>query len=397
MSRTYVKVIPTVALLLIAGFSVSAWLVYSTSLGTDYSKYTFPLWTIPEGSHMYTQLRVGDLNGDGLDDVVVTGDYSLEAVFQNRTGGFENRTQILPSGSWDGFVLEDLNGDGSLDICALNATHDGTYLVTLSNSGTGAFAVASQYLLGPIRHVFPYRSHGSDVPDVGVYLLGDHNHIVLLHNNGSGHLTPDVYLSLTARNILDVLAADLDGDNQDEIITVQDNGNLTVWSKSASSRQFSNVSRYLDTVQAKRSAWLVIADMNGDGIQDVGLASNIGASRGVLVFLSGDSINVEQPIIERYYDYTWLGALASDLDSDTDTDIVLCTQQTVLVMENSQSGQIGGEIKFTGFITPHSPSVIALAGHPSPALIVLAEHRGWYDLNLIDLVVFWREERGILP
>ena len=42
---------------------------------------------------VYQNMQVGDLNSDGLDDIVLTGHQSLEVVLQNSSGNFELRPE----------------------------------------------------------------------------------------------------------------------------------------------------------------------------------------------------------------------------------------------------------------------------------------------------------------
>ncbi len=75
---------------------------------------------------MITDSAWGDMNQDGFLDLVLVGDFMPITVLINKDGkSFENQTQKLglahSSGLWNTIALEDLDGDGRLDILAGNA------------------------------------------------------------------------------------------------------------------------------------------------------------------------------------------------------------------------------------------------------------------------------------
>ncbi|MDB4330088.1 VCBS repeat-containing protein, partial [Flavobacteriaceae bacterium] len=75
---------------------------------------------------MITDSAWGDLNQDGLLDLVLVGDWMPITVLINKDGrNFENQTKALglanTQGLWNTVLLEDLNGDNKPDIIAGNA------------------------------------------------------------------------------------------------------------------------------------------------------------------------------------------------------------------------------------------------------------------------------------
>jgi len=75
---------------------------------------------------LITDSAWGDMNQDGFLDLVLVGDFMPITVLINKEGkSFENQTQKLglahSSGLWNTIALEDLDGDGRLDILAGNA------------------------------------------------------------------------------------------------------------------------------------------------------------------------------------------------------------------------------------------------------------------------------------
>jgi hypothetical protein len=72
-------------------------------------------------SGMFTGSAFGDIDGDGDLDLVTAGEWAPVRIFTNDGGGSFSETQLPNSGGWwNEVLLEDWDGDGNLDIIALN-------------------------------------------------------------------------------------------------------------------------------------------------------------------------------------------------------------------------------------------------------------------------------------
>ena len=129
-------------------------------------------------------LAVGDLDGNGLDDIITGGNsiYPAQLFFQQQNGTFSQRAFAVEQNAFsnikdEGILLFDANGDGKPDLYIArggyqNAPNDSTYQDNLYlNDGKGNFKPANEAL--PINHTiklcvraFDYNKDGK--PDLFV-------------------------------------------------------------------------------------------------------------------------------------------------------------------------------------------------------------------------------------
>ena len=69
---------------------------------------------------MVTSAAFADVNKDGLKDLIVAGEWMPVTIFINRNGKFEKNEIPNSSGLWQTVFIDDVNGDGNIDILAGN-------------------------------------------------------------------------------------------------------------------------------------------------------------------------------------------------------------------------------------------------------------------------------------
>src|SRR5262249_17276582 len=99
-------------------------------------------------------VAIGDVNNDGLPDLVAAnrGSASVSVLLGTGGGGFGARHDFACGGLPYGVAIGDVTGDGKLDVPVVN--HFTGTVAVLPGRGDGTFGVRSQYLLpGPYYYL----------------------------------------------------------------------------------------------------------------------------------------------------------------------------------------------------------------------------------------------------
>ena len=164
-----------------------------------------------------SEMVVGDFNRDGRDDVVgVDSDHGTLFLPGDGRGGLG--APVLLPGGFSPFDLDvaDFNEDGRLDLAVVNDSADTTILI---GDGSGGFAVANAYLYSDSPYGTPLsRLTAGDVNHDG------HTDLVIggtavLFGRGDGSFEPELRLDPRFGGSSPVVA-DADGDGLDDILSV---------------------------------------------------------------------------------------------------------------------------------------------------------------------------------
>jgi hypothetical protein len=219
-------------------------------------------------------VAIGDLNGDGIPDLVGGRSELATVALGNGDGAFLAPVSYDVGGHVNAVAVGDLNRDGRMDVVALTDPQD--RLVVLSGNGDGTLSRASSYPVGTIPEKVVLRD-----------LNGDGNLDAAVANGGNSYVT--IYLGqgdgtfgarhdyATVGLPADLAIGDFDSDGRLDIAT----GNL-------GSHSVSILFGHGDGSFGRRAdlgadGGLVAAgDWNGDGVEDLAVGDG---SEGIRVFL----------------------------------------------------------------------------------------------------------------
>jgi len=249
-------------------------------------------------------VAVGDINGDGLDDIYLAANQKADKLYLNKGNlQFEDVTQsagISQLAEWStGVSMDDVNNDGHIDIYVSQVaeySEEGSHNKLYINSGDGTFTEqANEYGLD----FKGYSTHSSFIDydndgDLDMYLL---NHAV--HSVRS-------YGTVDKRSEKDAMSGDLFFENK-----VNESG------------KFENVTKQSGIYNSPLGYGLAIsvADVNGDGYTDVYIGNDF-HENDYLYVNNGDKTFTERG--EDYMAHTTqfsMGADIADINGDGLVDI----------------------------------------------------------------------------
>jgi hypothetical protein len=326
----------------------------SITAGSFASKVDFTTGTGPNGA------AIGDIDGDGKPDLVVTNVLSNTVSVLRNTGtpgsitasSFASKLDFTTGTNPYGPAIVDLDGDGKSDLIVANP---GSNTVSVfRNTGISGSITASSFAskVDFITGVYPYRVAIGDVdgdgkPDLAVACLNSNAVSVLRNTSASGSIAAgsfDPKVDFTAgTGPIDVAIGDLDGDGKpDFVVANYYNTSVSVLRNTSSSGSItaSSFGSRIDFTAGTGPNIVGIGDIDGDGKPDIATANDLGASVSVLKNISSSG-SITAGSFASKVDFTTgtnlYGVAIGDLDGDGKPDLVVTNYggNTVSVLRNT--------------------------------------------------------------
>ena len=309
----------------------------------------------------------GDFNGDGIPDVVVgqvrnNGSTGVVVYLGKGDGTFYPGDSYGYSPSMSFVAVGDFNGDGKLDIAAIDPADD--VLQIFLGNGDGTFSIGGTY---------PTSSSGN--PAAQELVVGDFNKdgtldiavanansgdVGVLLGNGDGSFAAPVSYPITGYAAFDIAAADLNGDGYlDLAVTAYTDGPAVIGvllSNSEAPGTFGTV--HFVALNGNPSN-IALGDLNKDGKIDMAVTEDNGATFDgqIEIFLNSDGAGTFTAVPTAYTASTFGGVAGRpepediemfDINGDGNLDLVYVNSEygTVAVALGNGDGTIAAPTEF---------------------------------------------------
>lgn len=328
---------------------------------------------LPGGFHPQS-LAAADFNGDGHVDIAVCGhDGQLAIVSGSRAVAEDAGCGAHPFG----MIAADLNGDGRPDL--LVANHDTDYVTFVRNDGGGRFT-SQQVPVHSKPH--PHTVAAADLNGDGhIDLITDswaENRLTLLFSDGHGGWnSPGVGLDTGRGAYVNVVAADLDGDGNADLIMPNarpDEPHDSVTILFGDGHGHFQPAAQSPIVAGPAPFMVAVADVNGDGRPDILVANYSGHITDIandgLTWLRNDGHRVFAKMPMRIAGRGVWRVAAGDLNGDgiADAAFINAADDTVTVAYGSKNGLRSGP---TIHVMPHPHNLVIANGR----IYVVTEER----------------------
>jgi len=368
-----------------------------------------PAQVYSSGAYNAASVVVGDVNGDGKIDVVVADNCIIQVcsligsvgVLLGNGDGTLRAAPTYPSGGWIPYVIAvgDINADGKSDLVVANRCENvnncpGGGVGVLFGNGDGTFQAPQSYSTGvpyPASSIAVADVNGDDKPDIFVAgpcpdttcgaTSGEYGVVAVLLNKDDGTFQAAQNYSSGAPIAVAVAVEDVNGDGKPDIVVTNaaseyvydsDCGDFfSCYEPSGPPTLGVLLGNGDGTFQAAKIYALAagnplsvaIADVNGDGKQDVLVVSD--TAPGTVGVLLGNGDGTFQAV-QTYSSggYQPYSIAVGDLNGDGKPDLVVGNYCTV----NSSDGCVGNGtvavLPGNGDGTFRAPLVTMMPGEP---------------------------------
>jgi hypothetical protein len=335
-------------------------------------------------------VAVGDVNGDGRNDVVVTTgyandparDFRLWVLTQRPDGSLAAPLSYVTAGSYvnrpESVAVGDVTGDGKDDV-----------VVGLGGLGVQVFAQSGGVLATPTftptvdsGKIRLGRLDGDADLDVAGVGWGT-NTVTVLLNDGRGHFPTAAVYPAQHGGYEDLEVGDVTGDGRSDIVVMSGQlysvPNVSVLTQSAAG--FAAAAEYRVAANVNTQG-IGIGDVTGDGRADV-VASYGGnqPNASIAVFAQTSSGTLAAPVRYASYDIPEPVEVV-DVDRDGRADIVTAHGgwQRAGIYLQGPGGTLGpeelAEIPYVSHYNPHGLAVGDIDGNGSPDIVIADSNNG---------------------
>ncbi len=304
-------------------------------------------------------VAIGELNGDGNPDLAVANFGSIRNIgdvailLGNGDGTFAAQQRFAAEGVPSSLAIGDLNGDGNLDLVVTSLLNGVSILL---GNGDSTFAAEQRFPVGNApRFAAIGDLNGDEIPDLSVatgsvvFNVGVGIGVWTLLGNGDGTFADQRFLATSTGIAIpySVAIGDLNGDGNPDLAV---SSGVLVLLGSGDGTFFSQLNLEVD-INARS---VVIADLDSDGNLDLAAANDSSASDVAVLLGNGDGSFATQVsfAVGRFPK----SVIAVDLDGDEKIDLITANSSNddISVLLGNGDGTFAAQLRFAVGDSPRS-------------------------------------------
>ena len=325
-----------------------------------------------------SSVAVVDVNNDNKSDIVVSdyGSHNIGVFLNMGNGTFLAQTTYATGGGSNprAVAVVDVNGDNKPDIVV--ACYTANNVVVFLNIGNGTFLAQTTYPTGAgsnPRSIAVGDVNSDNKPDIVVGSYTSNNIGVFLNAGNGTFLAQTTYSTGASSNPSSVAIADVNNDNNPDIVIVSYTSNNVGIFLNAGNGTFLTQTTYSTGFGSNpRSA--IVADVNNDNKPDIVVACFSSNNVGILLNV-GNGTFLAQTTYSTGASSNPRTAVVADVNNDNKPDIVVAcfTSNNVAVFPNVGNGTFLAQTNYaTGASSnPYGAVVADVNSDNKPDIVVV--------------------------